>query len=107
MGDYRFKASDISRDYSYGRLNARFERLLNYHSDIGHQQASARRDVPSSSIVDALGSIAEATVNVGGGLLSDLFTLGPSVNAEEMAFKNEMDRQEAKRKRKNGKSMRR
>lgn len=107
MGDHRFKASDISRDYSYGRLNARFERLRNNHSGIGLHQASTRRDAPSSSIVDALGSVAEATVNVGGCLLSDLFTLGPSVNAEEMAFKNEMDRQEAKRKRKNGKSMRR
>lgn len=106
MGDFRFKASDISRDYSYGRLNARFERLRNNHSGIGHQ-ASARRDTPSSSIVDALGGVAETAVNIGGGLLSDLFTLGPSVNAEEMAFKNEMDRQEAKRKRKNGKSIRR
>lgn len=106
MGDYRFKASDISRDYSYGRLNAQFERLRNNHSRIGHQ-ASARRDTPSSSIVDALGGVAETAINIGGGLLSDLFTLGPSVNTEEMAFKNEMDRQEAKRKRKNGKSIRR
>ena len=57
MGNFRFKASDISRDYSYGRLNARFERLRNNHSRIGHQ-ASARRDTPSSSIVDALGGVA-------------------------------------------------
>lgn len=107
MNDYRFKASDISRDYSYGRLNARFERLWSNQSEYVHRQAPTRRDTPSSSIVDALGSAAEATVNIGAGLLSDLFQLGPSVDAEEMAFKNEMDREEEKRRRRRGKSIRR
>lgn len=107
MGDYRFKASDISRDYSYGRLNARFERLRSNQSGYSHRQPPTIRDTPSSSIVDALGSTAEAVVNVGAGLLSDLFQLGPSVDAEEMAFKNEMDREEEKRRRRRGKSIRR
>lgn len=107
MGDYRFKASDISRDYSYGRLNARFERLRCNHINNIRHPAPSRRDAPSSSIVDALGSTVEAAAYVGVGLLSDLFQLGPSVDAEEMAFKNEMDREEEKRRKRRGKSIRR
>lgn len=101
-GDITVNGSKIDRAFSFRRLNNLFE---SNRKQLGNQQSApvsqprvrfeytqSHRHERESEGQTMLESIGESA----GGL----FKLGPGFDAEEEAFKREMDRQEAKRKRK-------
>ncbi len=101
-GDITMNGSKIDRAFTYRRLNNLFE-LNRKH---GQRQANHAPVRPKVSVEytqtqksSLVGDVIEATV----GAIGNLFTLGPGFDPEEQAFKNAIDKEEAKRKRKSRK----